>query len=143
MISQYKHNLIISKTSKSFKLNLLVSFGNWIKFTLLLIKSWLYFSTSKCVIKISRLNFFLDILSNFCLKQWWFNSNKMFDWELYLKFIKKWKEKYSNNCSYIMSQFFGKKFPQAIDASIKTWYNWVLWRTMLAIVSTRKVRVSR
>ena len=41
MISQYKHTLIVSKTNENF--NLLVSFGNWIKSTILLIKSWLFF----------------------------------------------------------------------------------------------------
>ena len=56
---------MISKASENIKFYLLVSFGNWIQFSIVLIKSWPYFSISKYVTKISGLNFFLDILSNF------------------------------------------------------------------------------
>ena len=65
MISQYKHTLTISKTSESFKFNQLVSFENWIKFAVLLVKSWLYFFITGCATKTSWHYFFLDILSNF------------------------------------------------------------------------------
>ena len=65
MMSQYKHTLTISKTSESFKFNQLVSFENWIKFAVLLVKSWaIFFYYWMCHKNIMTL-LFLDILSNF------------------------------------------------------------------------------